>query len=266
MRGRPRHVQELDKGRATCEDGRVMGRWTEIDGRSQRILKVLLESNAPVSGRRVADVLNISPTTAGKELKALLDQGLVNAQPAGPALLWSANEANADVRALRRDLESSTLAIGDRAPVPADALAWPLPASGTKPVLKVVVLTALPSEFAAVRSHFAEATLRRTRSGTRYDVGLVRGERLDWEVYLAEVGMGNSGAAAEVAGAIEAFSPRLILFVGVAGGLKPSDQRHGDVVVASAVYNVHSAKLVPHPDGGTQVQTRPLGIPASHRL
>src|SRR5439155_14681248 len=134
------------------------------------------------------------------------------------------------------------------------------------PVLKVVVLTALASEFAAVRSHFAEATLRRTRSGTRYDVGFVRGEHLDWEVYLAEVGMGNSGAAAEVAGAVETFSPRLILFVGVAGGLKPSDQRHGDVVVASAVYNVHSAKLVPHPDGGTQVQTRPLGIPASHRL
>jgi nucleoside phosphorylase len=256
----------LDKTRPTCKDARVIERWSDIDGRSQQILKVLLESNAAVSGRRVADVLKISPTTAGKGLKAMLDQGLVSAQPAGPALLWSANEANPDVRALRRDLESSTRAIGDRAPVPADALAWTLPPSGTKPALKVVVLTALPSEFAAVRSHFAETTLRRTRSGTRYDVGLLRGEHLDWEVYLAEVGMGNSGAAAEVAGAIEAFSPQLIIFVGVAGGLKPSDQRHGDVVVASSVYNVHSAKLAPHPDGGSQVLSRPLGIPAPHRL
>ncbi len=243
-----------------------MERWSEIDGRSQQILKVLLGSNAPLSGRRVADVLNISPTTAGKGLKALLDRGLVSAQPAGAALLWSVNEVNAEVRALRRDLESSTRAVGDRAPVPADALAWPLAPSGTRPVLKVVVLTALASEFAAVRSHLAEATLRRTRSGTRYDVGFVRGEHLDWEVHLAEVDMGNSGAAAEVAGAIDAFSPRLILFVGVAGGLKPSDQSHGDVVVASFVYNVHSAKLAPHPDGGSQVLSRPLGIPAPHRL
>ena len=30
-----------------------------------------------MSGRRVADMLNISPTTASKVLKALLDRGLV---------------------------------------------------------------------------------------------------------------------------------------------------------------------------------------------
>jgi len=259
-------VQKLDKARPACEDAAVIGRWSEIDGRSQQILKVLLESNSPVSGRRVADVLNISPTTASKGLKALLDGGMVIAQPTGPAVLWSANEASAEVRAWRRDLEVSTRPVSDRIPDPADALAWtPLP-QGTKPVLKVVVLTALASEFAAVRSHFAEAKLRRTRSGTRYDVGFVRGEHLDWQIHLAEVGMGNSGAAAEVAGAVEAFSPRLILFVGVAGGLKPGDQRHGDVVVASFVYNVHSAKLAPHPDGGSQVQSRALGNPATHRV
>jgi len=244
----------------------MIERWSEIGGRPRQILKVLLESNAPVSGRRVADVLNISPTTAGKGLKGLLDRGLVSAQPAGAAVLWSANEANAEVRAFRRELESGTRAVSGRAPVPADAFAWVMPLEGAKPVLKVVVLTALASEFAAVRSHFAEATLRRTRSGTRYEVGLVRGEHLDWEVYLAEVGMGNSGAAAEVAGAVETFSPQLILFVGVAGGLKPGDQSHGDVVVASVVYNVHSAKLTPHPDGGSQVLSRPLGIHATHRL
>ena len=186
----------------------MIKRWSEIYGRSQQILRVLLGSNAPVSGRRVADVLNISPTTAGNGLKALLDRGLVNAQPAGAAVLWSANEASAEVRALRRDLESSTRANSARVPVPADVLAWTLPPPGTKPVLKVVVLTALASEFASVRSHLAEATLRRTRSGTRYDVGVVRGKHLDWEVHLAEVGMGNSGAAAEVADAVDAVVAR----------------------------------------------------------
>ena len=123
------------------------------------------------------------------------------------------------MRAFRRGLEPSMRTISDRAP--ADTLAWALPLSAPKPVLKVVVLTALGVEYAAVRAHLAGVRLRRTRSGTRYDVGLVPGEHLDWEVYLGEVGMGNSGAAAEVAGAIETFSPQLILFVGVAGGLKP---------------------------------------------
>jgi nucleoside phosphorylase len=209
-------------------------------------------------------MLNISPTTAGKVLKTLLDRGLVNADPSGAAVLWSADETNAAVRAFRRDLEPSTRTNSDRAP--ADSLAWALPPSAPKPVLKVVVLTALGVEYAAVRAHLAEMRLRRTRSGTRYDVAFMRGEHLDWEVYLGEVGMGNSGAAAEVAGAIETFSPQLILFVGVAGGLKPDDQSHGDVVVASVVHNVHSAKLAAHPDGRSQVLSRPLGIPAPHRL
>ncbi len=237
-----------------------------IDVREQELLGILLESSAPVSGRRVAEVLSISPTTAGKRLKALLDRGLVNAEPAGVAVLWSANDANASVRALRRDLESSKRSISGPAPVPADSLAWPQPPSSAKPTLKVVVLTALALEYAAVRSYLVEVTKRRTRSGTRYEVGYVRGEYLDWEVYLAEVGMGNASGAAEAAGAIESFSPQLILFVGVAGGLKPDDQSHGDVVVASMVYNVHSAKLAPRSHGGTDIQSRPLGVPASHRL
>jgi nucleoside phosphorylase len=244
----------------------VVERPSEIDSRTQELLRILLESNTPLSGRRVAEVLGISPTTAGKRLKTLLDRGLVNAQSAGAAVLWSVNEASAEVRALRRDLESSALATGGRASVPADTAAWTRPHPGTKPTLKVVVLTALALEYAAVRSHLADLAQRRTRSGTRYEVGLVRGEHLDWEVHLAEVDMGNSGAAAEVAGAIETFSPQLIFFVGVAGGLKPSDQRHGDVVVASMVYNVHSAKIAPDPAGGSQVLSRPLGVPASHRL
>jgi nucleoside phosphorylase len=244
----------------------VVGREPEIDGSLREVLQILVSSTAPVSGRRVAQVLHISPTTASNRLKALLDRGLVQARPSGAAVLWSANEASPVVRTLRQDLDPGTRPVSGPAPVPADILAWALPAPGIKPVLKVAVLTALAPEYAAVRVHLSGVTQSRTRSGTRYDVGFVRGQHLDWEVYLAEVGMGNAGAAAEVAGAVETFSPRLILFVGVAGGLKPSDQHHGDVVVASMVYNVHSAKIVPGPDGGSDIQSRPLGVPASHRL
>src|SRR5215210_2733557 len=75
------NVHKLDKPRPRCEDARVTGHKPKIDGRSQQVLRVLLESSTSVSGRRVADVLNISPTTASKVLKALLDRGLVNAHP-----------------------------------------------------------------------------------------------------------------------------------------------------------------------------------------
>jgi nucleoside phosphorylase len=247
-------------------DDVVVEREPVADGRLREVLQILVSSSAPVSGRRVAQVLNISPTTAGKRLKALRDQGHVQARPSGAAVLWSASEASPVVRALRRDLDLGTRPVSGPAAVPADTVAWAAPTPGTRPVLKVVVLTALAPEYAAVRVHLSGVTQRRTRSGTRYDVGFVRGEHLDWEVYLAEVGMGNAGAAAEVAGAVETFSPQLILFVGVAGGLKPGDQSHGDVVVASVVYNVHSAKIIPGPDGRSQIQSRPLGVPASHRV
>ena len=238
----------------------------EIDSRSRDLVRVLLESSAPVSGRRVADLLGISPTTATKRLKVLLDLGLVKAQSAGAAVLWCADEAHADVRALRRDLGSRRQARFSSNPAPADTLAWALPVQGTKSTCKAVVLTALPLEYAAMRTHLGEVTRWQSPSGTRYEVGVVRGEHLDWEVYLAEIGMGNSGAAVEVAGAIENLVPQLVLFVGVAGGLKPRDQSHGDIVVASMVYNVHSAKIGSGSDGETQIRSRPHGVRASHRL
>jgi nucleoside phosphorylase len=245
----------------------MAGNRAGIDAGSEDILRALLETNAPVSGRRVAEALGISPTTAGKRLQALLDRGFVTRQSAGSAVLWSVNESSTEVRALRLALGSSALANVVQTPAPADTTAWTTASPvGARSRLRVVILTALALEYGAVRSHVLDVAQRKSRSGTRYEVGSLQGEHLDWEVYLAEIDMGNAGSAAEVAGAIEAFSPHLILFVGVAGGLKPSDQRHGDVVVASMVYNVHNAKIVPDAAGGSQVLSRPVGVKAPHRL
>lgn len=56
------------------------------------------------------------------------------------------------------------------------------------------------------------------------------------------------------------FTPRAIIFVGVAGSLKP-DVRLGDVVVASRIYAYDGAKHV-----SDEVLARPAAWAASHDL
>jgi nucleoside phosphorylase/predicted nucleic acid-binding protein len=129
-----------------------------------------------------------------------------------------------------------------------------------------VVFTAIELEYDAVRRQLGSCSRARTPIGTRFEVGRIRGDRADWNVYLAEIGMGNAGSAAEVMAAVTAFDPALFLFVGVAGGLKPDDQARGDVVIAERVYNVHSGKHAAGPGGASEVLSRPVSLPTSHRL
>ena len=239
---------------------------SRLDQRSSQILAVLLQSSAPVSGRRIASILGISPTTASTHLKRLLELGLANAKSSGRAVLWSAIEDTKEARDLRAVASSPRTQRQAASSTAIDAASWIPTSSKTPPTLTAVILTALSVEYSAVRSHLeTPLSLRRTTSGTRYEVGRIRGEHVVWQVHLAEIGMGNAGAAAEVAGAVEEFSPRLLLFVGVAGGLKPDDQTHGDVVVADLVYNVHSAKLA-NKAGQSEILSRPLSFSAPHRL
>ncbi|MFJ5774334.1 hypothetical protein [Streptomyces sp. NPDC093094] len=103
-----------------------------------------------------------------------------------------------------------------------------------------MVLTALDLEFDAVESRLAGVRRGpRDDIGTRYRMGWVDGT--PWQVALAEIGPGNDGAAVVTAKAVQLFAPRLVMFVGVAGGLKDSVEL-GDVVVATKVYAVHGGK------------------------
>src|SRR5437879_3723475 len=82
-----------------------------------------------------------------------------------------------------------------------------------------VILTAIPVEYEAVRAHLS-GILEETYRGTVYERGTFSAGKRLWDVGIAQIGAGNAGAASEAERAIAYFHPSIILFIGVAGGLK----------------------------------------------
>lgn len=111
-----------------------------------------------------------------------------------------------------------------------------------------VILTALMTEHKAIEAHL-EPFGKDTRlletihpNGTIYTQGRFTTSTCAWNVAIAQIDMGNVSAAIEAIRAIEYFNPRVILFVGVAGGIK--DVEIGDVVAASVVYSYDCGKVI----------------------
>jgi nucleoside phosphorylase len=102
-----------------------------------------------------------------------------------------------------------------------------------------VILTALPVEYLAVRQHLTNLT-EETHKGTVYGRGIFIAPGGNWEIGIVEIGAGNTGAASETERSIAYFNPDVILFVGVAGGIK--DVKLGDVVASTKVYAYESGK------------------------
>ncbi|WP_327378038.1 SAV_2336 N-terminal domain-related protein [Streptomyces sp. CB02400] len=122
----------------------------------------------------------------------------------------------------------------------------------------VLVLTALPLEYAAVRAHVEEREELVHRDGSRVERGPLSGT--PWQVAIAELGMGAERAAALTTQLINWLRPEAVFFVGVAGSLK-DDVEIGDVVVGTKVYEIHGGKQTPE---GFLV--RPNALPGSLAL
>ncbi|WP_443065996.1 5'-methylthioadenosine/S-adenosylhomocysteine nucleosidase [Streptomyces sp. NBC_00503] len=107
----------------------------------------------------------------------------------------------------------------------------------TQPI--AVILTALAVEYEAVREHLRDAKELVHDDGTRVEQGRLEGT--PWTVAIAELGVGALNAAALTTQVVGWLRPQVLLFVGVAGGLK-DDIAIGDVVVGTKVYAVHGGK------------------------
>jgi nucleoside phosphorylase len=109
---------------------------------------------------------------------------------------------------------------------------------------RAVILTALPVEYLAVRSHLSNLQEEMHSQGTIYERGRFVANGQEWEVSIVETGAGNAGAAVESERAIAYFKPDILFFVGIAGGIK--DVAIGDVVAATKVYCYESGKVGEH--------------------
>jgi 8-oxo-dGTP diphosphatase len=122
----------------------------------------------------------------------------------------------------------------------------------------IVFLTALDLEYQAVRDRLADLRPHPV-AGTVFEVGTLA-DRPDCPVAVAVIGAGNLAAAAVTQRAITEFTPKAVIFVGVAGGLKRAIGM-GDIVVGTRIYSYHSGRQ--EPDG---FHARPRAWESSHEL
>ncbi|WP_443075184.1 5'-methylthioadenosine/S-adenosylhomocysteine nucleosidase family protein [Streptomyces sp. NBC_01483] len=127
-----------------------------------------------------------------------------------------------------------------------------------EPSADVVVLTALPVEFQAVLLLLRDQSTLVHPEGTRFVQGALPG--VAGTVAISRIGAGNLTSAVMVERVRQWLRPQALLFVGVAGGLKP-EARLGDVVVSTKVHYLHLGKETPE-----GFNARPVPGAVSHRL
>lgn len=107
-------------------------------------------------------------------------------------------------------------------------------------MLCAVIITSRIEEYSAVQSHLSDLHEIEHPQGTVYERGNFTANEQTWDILIAEIEAGNEAAALEAERAISHFNPNVLLFIGVAGGIK--NVKLGDVVVADKVYGYESGK------------------------
>ncbi|HEU5231050.1 MAG TPA: 5'-methylthioadenosine/S-adenosylhomocysteine nucleosidase, partial [Ktedonobacteraceae bacterium] len=123
---------------------------------------------------------------------------------------------------------------------------------------RAAIFTAIPVEYQAVCAHLTNLREEKTIPETACERGEFSANNRKWDVIIVETGAGTTQAARETILIIERFKPIVVVFVGIAGGVK--DVKIGDVVVASKVYNYEGGKSDPF------FQSRPQAYSPTRRI
>lgn len=123
---------------------------------------------------------------------------------------------------------------------------------------RIVVLTAMPLEAAAVRAHLPPPARHDLPAGTIVEEAAL--PDTEYNVCLVCTGPGNGQAAVVAERVINWADPAAVLFVGIAGALK-GDMALGDVVAATRVLGFHGGK-----ETAAGFKTRPEAWDGAHRL
>ena len=123
---------------------------------------------------------------------------------------------------------------------------------------RALVVTALPVEYHAVRAHLSDVGEFVTPLGMVGERGTFGESGAPWSVGIIQIGMGNERAAVETDRALTALDPEVVVFTGVAGGIK--DVSLGDVLVASKVYAYEYGKDAEY------FRPRPEALEPSYRI
>jgi nucleoside phosphorylase len=103
-----------------------------------------------------------------------------------------------------------------------------------------VVVTALDVEYRSVRAHLTDIIEEQHPQGNIYERGYFSSGKYSWRIGIVQTRKGDVKAGIQTERAISHFRPSIVVFVGVAGGVK--DVSLGDVVIADKVYAYESGK------------------------
>jgi nucleoside phosphorylase len=107
---------------------------------------------------------------------------------------------------------------------------------------KAIILSALDVEINAVKKHLTNIrSIEHPKTHTVYEIGEFEGDKIYWEIVFKDIGRGNPNCGVMTERAINHFDPCVIIFVGIAGGIK--DVIKGDIVVAEKIYDYESGKI-----------------------
>jgi nucleoside phosphorylase len=99
-------------------------------------------------------------------------------------------------------------------------------------------------EYCAARKHLYDlCEIQNPKTGSQYEIGFFTSNDYTWEILIAEIGKYDTTAAVEteeIISSIPEFSPDIVIFVGIAGGIK--DLNLGDIVAVDRAFAYERGK------------------------